>query len=127
MRFDVVTLFPAVFAGFLDASFAGRARASGQLAVRFKSPRDFGLGRHKSVDDTPYGGGSGMVMRVDCIVDCLEALDAAPWPGEEAPLEGRPHRVLLCPQGAPFHQRAAAALAGKGRIALVCGRYEGFD
>ncbi len=53
----------------------GRAVSSGALQVRFETPRDFGLGRHKSVDDTPYGGGSGMVMRVDCIVDCLEALD----------------------------------------------------
>jgi tRNA (guanine37-N1)-methyltransferase len=127
MRVDVVTLFPELFQPFLALGMVGRAVSGGALRVRLKSPRDFGLGRHKSVDDTPYGGGSGMVMRVDCIVDCLEALDAAPWPDEEAPLQGRPHRVLLCPQGAPFHQRAAAALAGRDRIALVCGRYEGFD
>ena len=62
MRVDVVTLFPEIFDGFLRASFVGRAQAAGQLAVRFRSPRDFGLGKHKSVDDTPYGGGSGMVM-----------------------------------------------------------------
>ena len=127
MRVDVVTLFPELFQPFLALGMVGRAVTGGALHVRLKSPRDFGLGRHKSVDDTPYGGGSGMVMRVDCIVDCLEALDAAPWPGDELALEGRPHRVLLCPQGAPFHQRAAEALARRDRIALICGRYEGFD
>jgi tRNA (guanine37-N1)-methyltransferase len=122
MRIDVVTLFPELFQPFLTTGMVGRAVASGALVVRLSNLREFGLGRHKSVDDTPYGGGSGMVMRVDCIVACLEALDA----GEE---EGgpRPHRVLLCPQGAPFHQRAAARLGARERVVLVCGRYEGFD
>jgi tRNA (guanine37-N1)-methyltransferase len=140
MRIDIVTLFPELFQPFLSLGMVGRAIAGGALGVRLKSPRDFGLGRHRSVDDTPYGGGSGMVMRVDCLVECLEALDtegfhdggSAPEPppqasaGEEAPAP-RAHRVLLCPQGAPFHQRTAAALSRRPRIALVCGRYEGFD
>ena len=121
MRADVVTLFPEIFAGFLDASFVGRARAGGQLSVRFRSPRDFGLGKHKSVDDTPYGGGSGMVMRVDVLVACMESLDA------DAPEGKRGHRVLLTPQGKPFDQAKARELAGREAIALVCGRYEGFD
>ena len=76
MRVDVVTLFPEMFGGFLAASFVGRAIAGGQLAVRFRSPREFGLGKRKSVDDTPYGGGSGMVMRVDVLVATMESLDA---------------------------------------------------
>jgi tRNA (guanine37-N1)-methyltransferase len=121
MRFDIVTLFPEIFAGFLDASFVGRARAGGQLAVRFRSPRDFGLGKHRSVDDTPYGGGSGMVMRVDVLVACLESLDA------DAPDGKAPHRVLLTPQGRPFDQAKARELSSRDAIALVCGRYEGFD
>src|SRR5205807_568271 len=135
---------PELFQPFLALGMVGRAVASGALAVRLKSPRDFGLGRHKSVDDTPYGGGSGMVMRVDCLVECLEALDAeasaaggparspmgappAPQTPPAAPPSPRAHRVLLCPQGAPFRQRTAAELAGRERVALVCGRYEGFD
>jgi tRNA (guanine37-N1)-methyltransferase len=129
MRVDVVTLFPELFQPFLALGMVGRAVSAGALRVRLKSPRDFGLGRHKSVDDTPYGGGSGMVMRVDCLVECLEALDAEAWPVTtgDAPPAGRAHRVLLCPQGAPLRQRAAGELARRDRVALVCGRYEGFD
>ena len=121
MRVDVVTLFPEIFAGFLDTSFVGRARSGGQLAIRFRSPRDFGLGKHKSVDDTPYGGGSGMVMRVDVLVACLESLDADAPDGKIA------HRVLLTPQGRPFDQAKARELSSRDAVALVCGRYEGFD
>jgi tRNA (guanine37-N1)-methyltransferase len=120
MRFDVVTLFPEIFAAFLTTSIVGRAAASRALEVRLKSPREFGLGRHRSVDDTPYGGGSGMVMRVDCIVACLEAFDA----GDD---EGSAHRVLLTPQGAPLVQAKVRELAARPRVALICGRYEGFD
>ncbi len=81
MRADVVTLFPELFQPFLALGMVGRAVSSGALAVRLESLRAYGLGRHKSVDDTPYGGGSGMVMRVDCVVECLEALDATPRRG----------------------------------------------
>ena len=121
MRVDVVTLFPEAFDGFTRTSFVARAIASGQLAMRFRSPRDFGLGRHKSVDDTPYGGGSGMVMRVDVLVPCIESLD------QDAPDGARAHRVLLTPQGAPLDQVRVRALAARPAVALVCGRYEGFD
>jgi tRNA (guanine37-N1)-methyltransferase len=121
MRVDVVTLFPEIFEGFLATSFVGRGIAGGQLAVRTRSPRDFGLGKHKSVDDTPYGGGSGMLMRVDVLVACMESLDA------DAP-EGKPaHRALLTPQGRPFDQAKARELAARDAVMLVCGRYEGFD
>ena len=121
MRVDVVTLFPELFDTFFATSFVGRAREASLLLARTKSPREFGLGKHRNVDDTPYGGGSGMVMRVDCLVDCMEALDA-----EVAP-EPRAHRVLLTPQGAPFHQRTAARLSKLPALMLICGRYEGFD
>src|SRR5690242_1516874 len=103
MRVEVVTLFPELFEPFLATSMVGRAVASGALTARLKSPRDFGIGRHRNVDDTPYGGGSGMVMRVDCLVHCLEAFDQelAAEAGADAASPPRAHRVLLCPQGAP--------------------------
>jgi tRNA (guanine37-N1)-methyltransferase len=120
MRIDLVTLFPELFETFLRTSLVGKAILGGLVTVRTKSPREFGIGRHLKVDDTPYGGGSGMVMRVDCVVQCLEALEAdAPGP--------RGHRVLLTPQGAPLSQAKLGALAERPALALVCGRYEGFD
>jgi tRNA (guanine37-N1)-methyltransferase len=124
VQVDVVTLFPELFDAFLSTSMVGRAVESGALVVRRADLRPFGLGRHKSVDDTPYGGGSGMVMRVDCIVACLEALDAGA--DGEAPRSAA-HRVLLTPQGAPFRQAKARELATRERVVLICGRYEGFD
>jgi tRNA (guanine37-N1)-methyltransferase len=121
MRFDVVTLFPELFEPFCKTSFVGRAIEGGQLAVRLRQLREHGLGRHRSVDDTPYGGGSGMLLRVDVLVACLESLDA------DAP-DGVPaHRVLLTPQGARLDQARVQALTARPSVALVCGRYEGFD
>jgi tRNA (guanine37-N1)-methyltransferase len=121
MRVDFVTLFPEMFGGFLQTSFVGRAIEGGQMSVRLRSPRDFGLGKHRSVDDTPYGGGSGMVMRVDVLVATMESLDA------DAPGGVHAHRVLLTPQGRVLDQARVLELAGRGAIMLVCGRYEGFD
>ncbi|HEX3343009.1 MAG TPA: tRNA (guanosine(37)-N1)-methyltransferase TrmD [Polyangiaceae bacterium] len=121
MRVDVVTLFPEMFAGFLATSFVGRAIDGGQLAVRLRSPRDFGLGKHRSVDDTPYGGGSGMVMRVDVLCAAMESLDA------DAPGGVKAHRALLSPQGRRLDQGKVREFAGRDAVMLVCGRYEGFD
>jgi len=125
MRVDVVTLFPELFETFLATSFVGRAMKGGELTVRFRSPREHGLGKHRSVDDTPYGGGSGMVMRVDVLVACMEELDRL---AEEAG-EPRARRILMTPQGQPFRQPIAARLATNDPAALmlICGRYEGFD
>jgi tRNA (guanine37-N1)-methyltransferase len=123
VRVDVVTLFPELFDTFSKTSFVGRAVTGGQLELRLRSPRDFGLGKHKSVDDTPYGGGSGMVMRVDVMVACMEAIDVE----AEAAGQPRAHRVLLTPQGSPFAQASAARLAALPAVMLICGRYEGFD
>jgi tRNA (guanine37-N1)-methyltransferase len=121
LHFDLVTLFPELFETFLATSLVGRATKLGKLVVRTRSPRDFGLGKHRSVDDTPYGGGSGMVMRVDVLVACMESLDADAGEGARA------HRVLLTPQGAPLDQRRVRALAERPRVMMICGRYEGFD
>jgi tRNA (guanine37-N1)-methyltransferase len=115
----IVTLFPELFRDFLEVSFVKRARLAGHLVVHLEPLRDHGLGRHRSVDDTPYGGGSGMVMRVDCL---LRAIEAA-----EARTGGRMHRVLLTPQGRSFRQSEAHRLVALDRLLFVCGRYEGFD
>lgn len=118
-RIAVVTLFPEIFQGFLQASLVGQAVREGLIAFEFESPREHGLGRHRSVDDTPYGGGSGMVLRVDVLVATLEALDTK--------LGMRPRRILLTPGGKPFRQEDARRLAEESAIVFVCGRYEGFD
>jgi tRNA (guanine37-N1)-methyltransferase len=121
MQIDIVTLFPELFEAFLATSLVGRAAKQEILAVRTRSPRTFGIGRHLKVDDAPYGGGSGMVLRVDCLVECLESLDA------DRQGSGPARRVLLTPQGAVLSQARLAALCNERALALVCGRYEGFD
>jgi tRNA (guanine37-N1)-methyltransferase len=121
MQIDVVSLFPECIQPFLETSVVGRAVAARIICVRLRSPRQFGIGRHLKVDDTPYGGGSGMVMRVDCLVSCIESLDQDREGG------GRAHRVLLTPQGQPLSQELLRALAQRSALTLVCGRYEGFD
>jgi tRNA (guanine37-N1)-methyltransferase len=121
VRFDIVTLFPEMFENFLATSLIARAISNGRLSVRFKNPRAFGLGKHRSVDDTPYGGGSGMVMRVDVLVTTMESMDS------DAPDGVRAHRVLLSPRGRVLDQAAVQGLADRPAIMLVCGRYEGFD
>ncbi len=123
MRYDVVTLFPELFDRFVAISFVGRAVERGIASFHFQSPRDFGLGKHKAVDDTPYGGGSGMVMRVDCLVASFDALDARAAESGEP----RARRILLTPQGQRFDQKTAARLAAEPALMLICGRYEGFD
>jgi tRNA (guanine37-N1)-methyltransferase len=125
MKLGVVTLFPDLFASFFTTSFVGRAVADGVLAVHLEALREHGLGAHRAVDDTPYGGGSGMVMRPDCVVSAMESAEAAlsRLPGAVA----RPQRVLLTPQGRVFDQRVARRLSESPALVLVCGRYEGFD
>jgi tRNA (guanine37-N1)-methyltransferase len=117
MRFEVVTLFPELFESFLQKGLVAKAHESGVIRVGFSNPRDFAKDKHKSVDDAPYGGGSGMVMMPGPILDALEACEGG----------ARIHRVLLTPQGKPFDQAAARRLASLPAVALVCGRYEGVD
>jgi tRNA (guanine37-N1)-methyltransferase len=121
VRFDLVTLFPEMFRSFLEAGLLGRAVASGTIAVRFASPREFGRGVHRAVDDTPYGGGSGMVMAPGPVAAALSWLEHA------EPELPRAHRVLLTPQGQLFTQAHARRFCALPALALVCGRYEGFD
>lgn len=121
MQIAIVTLFPELFTPFFATSLMGRAHGTGVVSVHYEDLRPHGLGKHLSVDDTPYGGGSGMVMRPDCTVAAMDAACAALGPGEPV------HRVLLTPQGKRFTQADARRLAQKSRLCLTCGRYEGFD
>jgi tRNA (guanine37-N1)-methyltransferase len=117
----VVTLFPDLLAAFATTSLVGRAIETGLVRLHIEDLRPHGVGKYKSVDDTPYGGGSGMVLRVDCVVAALEAAEQA----LAAPQ--RPLRIVLTPQGQPFTQRSAEQLRDHGAFLLACGRYEGFD
>jgi tRNA (guanine37-N1)-methyltransferase len=121
MQVAIVTLFPELFTPFFATSLMGRATESGLVTVHYEDLRPHGLGKHRSVDDTPYGGGSGMVMRADCTVAAMDAACAALGEGEPV------HRILLTPQGKRFTQVDARRLAQKSRLCLTCGRYEGFD
>src|SRR5262245_28764746 len=118
ITFELVTLFPEMFDGLLATTVIGKAIAAGVIAVHRTNPRDFGLGNYRQVDDTPYGGGPGMIMRVEPIAAALDAIAAARGPS---------HRILLTPRGRRFDQEVALALAARPRITLVCGRYEGTD
>jgi tRNA (guanine37-N1)-methyltransferase len=119
MRFDLFTLFPEMFAGPFDASILKRARAAGTIALDVHDIRDWTTDRHRTADDTPYGGGAGMVMAAPPIVAAVEETL-----GDE--LETTPI-VVLSPAGRLFTQAVARELAGLGRLALVCGHYEGID
>jgi tRNA (guanine37-N1)-methyltransferase len=116
LEIDVLTLFPAMIEGPLSLSIPGRIQADGLAAIGIHDLREFGLGRHKSVDDTPYGGGAGMVMRVEPIVAAIESVR-------------RPTSVviLLDPGGEVFTHDRAVDLAGREHLVFVCPRYEGVD
>jgi tRNA (guanine37-N1)-methyltransferase len=116
MRIDVVTLFPELFGPHLSASLLGKAIETGTVEVRLHDLREHGLGKHRSVDDTPYGGGAGMVMRPEPIFAAVEALRT-----EDS------HVVLMSPRGERLRHRVAAELAEHSHLILICGRYEGVD
>lgn len=116
LRIDVVTIFPDLFPGPLGASIPGRALERGLAELRVHDLREWGLGRHRSVDDYPYGGGAGMILRVEPIAGALAAL-AGP----------QTTRILLDPGGVPFSQSMARDLAQREHLLLLCPRYEGVD
>ncbi len=116
MRIDVITIFPELFAAPLETSLLGKAVAAGLLDVRVHDLREHGLGKHRSVDDEPYGGGAGMVMRPEPLFDAVEEVR-----GPES------HVVLLSPRGTRLDHAAVTALAERAHLILVCGRFEGVD
>ena len=128
MLFDIFTLFPEMFTGPLTSSILGRAAAQGLLEIRTHNIREYGLGRHRQVDDYPYGGGAGMVFRPEPLFAALEAGLDLPEPiSPENPLAVDFPVILLSPQGEVFTQAIAQELAGYERLAFVCGHYEGLD
>ena len=151
LHFDIFTLFPGMFAGVFDDSILKRARTAGIIGVALHNIRDYALGRHRVTDDTPYGGGGGMVMKPEPLFRAVETVlshepgwslasaaasdeadqpaspDGAPSDEAVGALPADTPIILLSPQGRTFTQMVAHELAGYRRIALICGRYEGVD
>jgi tRNA (guanine37-N1)-methyltransferase len=143
IHFDIFTLFPGMFDGLFADSILKRAQEAGVLSVALHNIRDYAAGRHRVTDDTPYGGGGGMVMKPEPICRAVEmVLNQEPgWriePASDEPPDQPPVApesilppdvpiILLTPQGRTFNQKVAEELAGHKRIALICGRYEGVD
>lgn len=119
MRFDVLTLFPEIFPGYVGQSLLKLAIERGLVEVKTHDIRDWAEGKHRHVDDRPFGGGPGMVLMAKPVVDCVEAVQAA----SDAP----GHLVMLSPQGRTLRQPVVEELASHKRLVLLCGRYEGFD
>lgn len=117
MRIDIVTVFPEAFAA-LEVSIIGRARARGLVDIHVHDLRDYTTDRHRQVDDVPYGGGPGMVMKPEPFFAAVEALSAPAL---------RPRLLLTSPQGRRFDQRLAEDLARESHLIVLCGRYEGID
>ncbi len=119
MHFDIFTLFPGLFAGAFTESIVKRARQAGLVRIDLHNIRDYASGRHQVTDDTPYGGGGGMIMKPEPIFAAVEAVlgDSI----DRVPI------LVLTPKGRPFTQRVARELSHHPRLALICGRYEGID
>lgn len=118
MRIDVLTLFPGMFEGPMTESMLWKARDRNLLELHLHDIRDHAKNKHRSVDDTPYGGGGGMIMRADVVVDAIEAVTQG---AADLPV------ILMSPQGRVFGHQVAVELAQHGRFVLVCGHYEGVD
>jgi tRNA (guanine37-N1)-methyltransferase len=119
MRIDVLTLFPGYFTGPLETSLLGRARASGLVDVGVHDLRCWATDRHRTVDDMPFGGGAGMVLKIEPFFAAVEALYGS--------VEARPRTVLLTPRGHALRQSIVADLSAEPGLLLLCGRYEGID
>ena len=119
MQFDVLTLFPEIFSGYVSQSLLSKAIESGLVQIDLHDIRDWTLDKHQRVDDRPYGGGPGMVMQVEPVVECVEAVQKTG--------ESPGNLIMLTPTGKPLNQRLVEELVQRPRHILLCGRYEGFD
>ena len=125
MRFEILTIFPEIFRGFFEHGVVSRAQKTGLVEIGVHDLRSFTHDRHRTVDDRPFGGGEGMVLKAEPLFEALEALGVQPV--SERNEEPRQYVVLLSAQGRPFTQAMARDLAGLDRVVLICGRYEGVD
>ena len=120
MRIDVLTLFPRMFEGPLGESIIGKAREKGLLEINVSNFRDYSDNKHQTVDDYPYGGGAGMLLKVQPVYDNIKAIEA------EAP-ETKKRVILLDPAGKPFDQKMAEEFSTEEHLVFICGHYEGYD
>jgi tRNA (guanine37-N1)-methyltransferase len=127
MNFELITIFPDFFRGPLDYGIVRRARESGLVEINIHDLRSFTKDKHRTVDDRPFGGGEGMVLKPEPIFDCLEFLRVAPREERIRSQGSNESVVLLSPQGELFNQRIAAEMSQLDRVFLICGRYEGVD
>lgn len=119
MRFDIITLFPEIFSGYLAESLLSKALAQGLVDVQLHDLRKWSRNKHHKVDDRPYGGGPGMLIQAEPVVECVEAVQSlSDQPGE---------LIMLSPQGRRLDQPLVTHLAAHSRLVMICGRYEGFD
>jgi tRNA (guanine37-N1)-methyltransferase len=126
MKFEILTIFPDFFRGPLDYGIVRKAREAGLIEIAIRDLREFTHDRHRTVDDRPFGGGEGMVLKPEPIFECLESMAVAPR-SERQGSDARETVVLLSPQGQLFTQTVAQELVGRERIVMICGRYEGVD
>src|SRR5260370_12651447 len=126
MKFEIVTIFPDFFRGPLDYGIVRRAREAGLIEISVHDLRNFTTDKHRTVDDRPFGGGEGMVLKPEPLFKCVESLDVAPR-DERVRRTAQASVILLSPQGEMFTQAVAQELAALDRMVLICGRYEGVD
>jgi tRNA (guanine37-N1)-methyltransferase len=117
MRIDVLTLFPEMFSGVLGSSILGKAAEKGIVEYHVTNFRAYSESKHGTVDDTPYGGGGGMVLKPEPLFRAVEAI----------PAEKKPRVILMCPQGRRYNQKMAEELAKEEHLVIICGHYEGYD
>lgn len=117
MKYNVITLFPEIIEGYCSSSITKRGIENGIIEVQTHNPREFSLDKHKRVDDTPYGGGDGMVLACQPIFDCYNSIEK----------EDNFEFIMLTPQGETFNQKISIELSKKKQLIFLCGHYEGFD
>jgi tRNA (guanine37-N1)-methyltransferase len=129
MKFEIITIFPDFFRGPFDFGIIRRAKEAGLVEINIHDLRGFTKDKHRTVDDRPFGGGEGMVLKPEPIFECIESLGVPAKMERAQPGIGVPNEsvILLSASGQPFNQRIAAELVKLGRVTMICGRYEGVD